>query len=294
MQQSSSTKAAVTVIGLGPMGRAMAAAYLDAGYEVTVWNRSAGKDADLVGRGARRARSAAEAVAAGPLTVLSLIDVEAMYTVLADADLDGRVLVNLSSDVPDKARRAAGWAETRGASYLTGGVNVPPAGIGQEGSSIFVSGPRRAYAEHRDALDVLAATDYRGEDPGYAQLYYQLNMIMFWTAYTGWYQAVAVARANGLTAADILPYAGYTADSMRGFYTHSAAALDADDHDGRDQRLSMCAASVEHVLHTAADSGVDAGILAAHAELYRRGVDAGFGGESSSRLVRLLGSPAQG
>ncbi|MET9958909.1 NAD(P)-binding domain-containing protein [Streptomyces sp. NPDC006326] len=293
-QSSSSAKAAVTVIGLGPMGRAMAAAYLDAGYEVTVWNRSPGKDADLVGRGARRARSAAEAVAAGPLAVLSLIDVEAMYPVLADADLDGRVLANLSSDVPDKARKAAEWAAARGASYLTGGVNVPPAGIGQEGSSIFVSGPQRAYAEHRETLDVLAATDYRGEDPGYAQLYYQLNMIMFWTAYTGWYQAVAVARANGLTAADILPYAGYTADSLRGFYTHSAAALDADDHAGRAQRLSMCAASVEHILHTAADSGVDTGILAAHAELYRRGVDAGFGGESSSRLVQLLGNPVQG
>lgn len=46
--------ATVTVIGLGPMGRAMAAAYLDAGYEVTVWNRSPGKDTELVARGARR------------------------------------------------------------------------------------------------------------------------------------------------------------------------------------------------------------------------------------------------
>ncbi|WP_030846025.1 NAD(P)-dependent oxidoreductase [Streptomyces sp. NRRL F-4474] len=278
----------VTVVGLGPMGRAMAAAYLDAGYEVTVWNRSAGKDTELVARGAHRAADVAEAVTASPLVVLSLIDVEAMYGTLGEADLTGRVLANLSSDLPDKARAAARWAEERGAAYLTGGVNVPPAGIGQEGSSIFVSGPREVYEEHRPALDLLAATDYCGADPGYAQLYYQLNMILFWTAYTGWYQAVAVARANGLTASDILPYAGYTADTMRGFYTESAALVDADDHSGVDQRLAMCAASVEHVLHTAADSGVDTSILAAHAELYRRGVEAGYGAESSSRLIRLL------
>ncbi|MEV6678724.1 NAD(P)-binding domain-containing protein [Streptomyces erythrochromogenes] len=278
----------VTVVGLGPMGRAMAAAYLDAGYEVTVWNRSAGKDTDLVARGARSAADIAEAVAASPLVVLSLIDVEAMYATLGDTDLTGRVLANLSSDLPDKARAAARWAEERGAAYLTGGVNVPPAGIGQEGSSVFISGPREVYEEHRAALDLLAATDYRGADPGYAQLYYQLNMILFWTAYTGWYQAVAVARANGLTASDILPYAGYTADTLRGFYTESAALVDADDHRGEDQRLTMCAASVEHILHTAADSGVDTSILAAHAELYRRGVDAGFGDESSSRLIQLL------
>ncbi|MFI8391153.1 NAD(P)-dependent oxidoreductase [Streptomyces sp. NPDC085540] len=281
--------AKVTVVGLGPMGRAMAAVYLDAGYEVTVWNRSAGKDDELVARGARRAAGIAEAVAASRLTVLSLIDVEAMYGTLGDTDLGGRVLVNLSSDVPDKARAAARWAEGRGAAYLTGGVNVPPTGIGQEGSSIFISGPHEVYEEHRAALDLLAATDYRGADPGHAQLYYQLNMILFWTAYTGWYQAVAVARANGLTATDILPYAGYTADTMRGFYTGGTPLIDADEHGGEHQRLAMCAASVEHVLHTAADSGVDTGILAAHAELYRRGVEAGFGADSSSRLIGLLG-----
>ncbi|MFJ4775599.1 NAD(P)-dependent oxidoreductase [Streptomyces sp. NPDC088762] len=281
-------QASITIVGLGPMGRAMAAAYLDAGHRVTVWNRSAGKDGDLVARGAHRAAGITEAVAASDLTVLSLIDVDAMYSALGDTALEGRVLVNLSSDVPDKARKAARWAGARGAAYLTGGVNVPPSGIGQEGSSIFVSGPQEVYEEHRAALDVLAATDYRGADPGYAQLYYQLNMIMFWTAYTGWYQALAVARANGLTAADVLPYAGYTADSMRGFYTHTTPAIDAGDHGGADARLAMCAASVEHVLHTAADSGVDTGILAAHAELYRRAVDAGFGADGTPRLVQLL------
>ncbi|MGW5852339.1 NAD(P)-dependent oxidoreductase [Streptomyces sp. NPDC055254] len=284
---------AVTVVGLGPMGRAMAAAYLDAGYEVTVWNRSPGKDAELVERGARRAGSVAEALAASTLTVLSLIDVDAMYGTLGDADLGGRVLVNLSSDVPDKARRAAAWAQARGASYLTGGVNASPGDVGREGSSLFVSGPKDVYEQHRDALDVLAATDYRGVDAGYAQLYYQLNMTLFWTAYTGWMQAVAIARANGLTAADIAPYAGSTADGMRGFYEGSAPLIDADRHDGTYERLAMCAASVEHVLHTAADSGVDTRILAAHAELYRRGVEAGFGADSSSRLIRVLASDAR-
>ncbi|MGW6855459.1 NAD(P)-dependent oxidoreductase [Streptomyces xanthophaeus] len=280
--------ARVTVVGLGPMGQAMAAAYLDAGYEVTVWNRTAGKGTGLVARGARRAADIAEAVSASPLTVLSLIDVDAMYTALGDTDLGGRTLANLSSDVPEKARAAARWAGDRGAAYLTGGVNVPPSGIGQEGSSVFVSGPAEVYEEHRAALDVLAATDYRGADPGHAQLYYQLNMIMFWTSYTGWYQALAVAQANGLTAADILPYAGYTADSLRGFYEGGAPLIDAGRHEGTYERLAMCAASVEHVLHTAADSGVDTAILAAHAGLYRRGVAAGFGADSSSRLIQLL------
>lgn len=199
----------VTVVGLGPMGRAMAAAYLDMrlrGHRLEPQRGQGRRPRGPRGPPGGRHRRGRRREPAS--TVLSLIDVEAMYGTLGDTDLAGRVLANLSSDVPDAARAAARWAGERGAAYLTGGVNVPPTGIGQEGSSVFVSGPEEVYEEHRAALDVLAATDYRGVDPGYAQLYYQLNMILFWTAYTGWYQALAVARANGLTAADILPYAG--------------------------------------------------------------------------------------
>jgi 3-hydroxyisobutyrate dehydrogenase-like beta-hydroxyacid dehydrogenase len=45
----------VTVIGLGPMGRAMASEFLGRGYRVTVWNRTSGRADELVGAGAHRA-----------------------------------------------------------------------------------------------------------------------------------------------------------------------------------------------------------------------------------------------
>lgn len=37
-------QSAVTVLGLGPMGRALAGAFLDAGLRTTVWNRTPGRD----------------------------------------------------------------------------------------------------------------------------------------------------------------------------------------------------------------------------------------------------------
>ncbi len=42
----------VTVIGLGPMGQALAGAFLKNGHPTTVWNRSAGKAEALVAQGA--------------------------------------------------------------------------------------------------------------------------------------------------------------------------------------------------------------------------------------------------
>ncbi len=282
----------LTVIGLGPMGQAMAAALLERGYDVTLWNRTASRADALVARGARLAPSVEEALAANELVVLSLTDYAAMYDLLgpAEAALAGRVLVNLSSDTPEEARKAARWAAERGAVQLTGGVTVPPSGIGRPESATFYSGPREVFDRHRQALEAITGTtDHRGEDPGLAALFYQIGMTMFWTSMLSYWQATALARANGLTASDILEHAVDTANSLPGFFTFYADRIDAGKHDGDVDRLAMGTASVEHVLHTHADAGVDTVLPAAVAALFRRGMDAGGAAESFSGLVELMG-----
>jgi 3-hydroxyisobutyrate dehydrogenase-like beta-hydroxyacid dehydrogenase len=287
----SSTEQSVTVIGLGPMGQAMAGAFLDRGYEVTVWNRTASRADALVTRGAVLAPNVGEALASNELVILSLTDYDAMYATLepAAAALTGRTLVNLSSDTPERARTAARWAAERGAVQLTGGVTVPPSGIGQAESSTFYSGPRQVFDRHRPALEVITGrTDHRGEDPGLAALMYQIGMVMFWTSMLSYWQAITLADANGLEAADILPHAVETANSLPGFFSFYAERIDAGRHSGDVDRLAMGMASVEHVLHTNADAGVDTTLPAAVAELFRRGMDAGHAADSFSTLVELM------
>ena len=55
-------KPTIAYLGLGGMGAAMAARFLDAGYPLTVWNRSPEKTTELVARGAKRAATPKEAV----------------------------------------------------------------------------------------------------------------------------------------------------------------------------------------------------------------------------------------
>jgi 3-hydroxyisobutyrate dehydrogenase-like beta-hydroxyacid dehydrogenase len=64
----------VAFIGLGRMGHGMAGRYLDAGFTVTVWNRSKAKAEDLIARGARWATSPEDAA----------IDADAVVTMVAD------------------------------------------------------------------------------------------------------------------------------------------------------------------------------------------------------------------
>ncbi|MFC5887109.1 NAD(P)-binding domain-containing protein [Kitasatospora sp. CM 4170] len=283
-------KQPVTVIGLGPMGRAMAGAYLDAGHAVTVWNRTAARADELVARGAVLAPGAAAAVAANELVVLSLTDYDAVFAVLdaAGAALAGRVVVNLSSDTPERAREAARRLAGLGAVHLTGGVQSPPSGIGKPESSTFYSGPVEAFRRHRETLEVLTGADYRGDDPGLAQLYYQIQMDLFWTSLVGYLHATAVAEANGISAEEFLPYASSTAASMPGFLAFYAPRITAGHHEGDVDRIAMGLASVEHVRHTVEAAGVDASLPALLADAFGRAVAAGRGDSSATSLVGLF------
>ena len=66
----------VAFIGLGRMGHGMAGRYLDAGFTVSVWNRSKAKAEDLIARGALWATSPEDAA----------IDADAVITMVADDD----------------------------------------------------------------------------------------------------------------------------------------------------------------------------------------------------------------
>ncbi|MFI9721984.1 NAD(P)-dependent oxidoreductase [Streptomyces sp. NPDC052396] len=287
-------KQAVTVIGLGPMGRAMVTAFLAEGHPVTVWNRTASKAGELVAQGAVTASSVEEALAANELVVLSLTDYDAMYAILEPAAhaLAGRVLVNLSSDTPDRARAAAAWAAGHGAEHLTGGVQVPPPLIGKPGSATFYSGPREVFDAHRETLEVLTGTDFRGTDPGLAAMYYQALMTIFWTSMLSYLQTLALAGAHGVTAAEMLPYASRAMTMMPHFLETYAPHIDAARYPGDVDRLAMGAASVQHVLHTNRDAGLDTALPAAVDGIFRRGMDRGFAENSFSSLVEVLKQPA--
>src|SRR5688500_16222363 len=113
---------AVTVLGLGSMGTALAGAFAGAGHRTTVWNRTSAKAAPLVARGATHAAGVADAVAASPLVVACLTTYTATREALEPAAgaLAGRTLVTLNSGSPASARDMAAWAAGHGARFLDG------------------------------------------------------------------------------------------------------------------------------------------------------------------------------
>ncbi|MEX5635514.1 NAD(P)-dependent oxidoreductase [Parafrankia sp. FMc2] len=301
----------VTVIGLGPMGRAMAASLLRSGHPVTVWNRTARRADDLVAGGATLAPTPAAAVASSELTILSLTDYQAMYDILGpvaespgrsgvpdgsgvprgSGALDGRVLVNLSSDTPDASRRAAAWAAGHGATFVTGGVMVPAPAVGGPGAYVFYSGPRAVFDVHEPMLGLIGEPRYLGEDPGLAQLFYQAHLDVFLTALSSLLHATALVTAAGVPAADFLPGALTTLTAipaMIGDGADLARRLEAGEHPGDLSTAQMMGATADHIVWTSERAGIDTQLPRAVKAHYDRAIAAGRGTENWTVLYETL------
>jgi 3-hydroxyisobutyrate dehydrogenase len=132
-------------IGLGLMGRPMAANLLKAGYALTVWNRTASRGNGLVDQGARRAATPCEVAAASEIIFTIVSDPPALEQVLWGetgvlAGLRrGSVLVDSSTISPALARRAAAAAVEHGAEFLEAPVTGGTWGA-EKGELVFMVG----------------------------------------------------------------------------------------------------------------------------------------------------------
>ncbi|WP_419998866.1 NAD(P)-dependent oxidoreductase [Streptomyces boninensis] len=284
----------VTVLGLGPMGRALASAFLDAGLRTTVWNRTPGKDRDLVARGALSADTAAEAVAASGLTVVCVLNYDASDAILrresvTDA-LKGRTVVNLTADTPARARDTGDWAAGHGIRYLDGAIMTPTTTIGTPDGVFIYSGPEDLYAEHRPALDTLGGTHtHLGEDIGRAAAYDIALLDIFWTAMAGYAHALAVARAEGISARELAPFAKGIGAILPPVFEQSAEDIDSGSFSGEGNPITSAASSMAHIVHASEAHGIEAGVMRAAEGMARRVVGLGHGEDGFSRVVEVIG-----
>ncbi|MDX3800439.1 NAD(P)-dependent oxidoreductase [Streptomyces sp. AK04-3B] len=288
---------AVTVIGLGPMGQAMTRTLLAAGHPVTVWNRTAGRADGVVADGARRATTPGEAVEASDLVILSLTDYRAMYDILGDAtaSLVGKTLVNLSSDTPDRTRKAATWAAGHHAAFLTGGVMVPAPMVGTAAASVFYSGSGEVMERHRAALAPLGAARYLGPDPGLAQVMYQAQLAVFLSTLSALMHATAMLGTAGTKATEALPELLSFTDTigavLRAGEAVPGAALEAGEHPGDLSTVTMMGATSDHIVETSTALGLDLALPLAVQAHYRRAIDDGHGGDNWTRIIDAIRNP---
>lgn len=292
---SNHEKAPVTVLGMGPMGQALAGTFLAAGHRTTVWNRTAAKADELVARGAIRADTVADAVGASQLVIICVIDYAAARAIAEPAAkaLHGRTLVNLTADTPERARQTASWAAEHGIDYLDGAIMTPTITIGGPSAVLLYSGPAASYQEHRSTLDSLGGTaSYLGADPGRAAAHDVALLDMFWTSVSGVLHGFALAAEENVTPAELAPFAEGISQLLPMLIGEVVRETEAGEYPGDNSNIRSATAGMEHVREASEARGIDAGVITAALGVARRAIDAGHGGEGIARLVERLRSEA--
>lgn len=276
----------VSVLGLGPMGQALAGALVTAKYPTTVWNRTPGKADALLARGARWADTPAAAAAAGDLILVNVVDQAAADAVLDAAGdaIAGRAIVGLSSDIPDSAHRTEELVIARGGRYLDGAIMTPTDTIGTPSASILFAGPQDLFDAHRPVFDALATVNWVGPDVGRAAAYDMALLDIFWTSISGFVHALAMAGAHGIAPAELLPHAGNIAAILPPIFGEIAERVEADRHGDASASVSSVAASVRHLIAASQSAGFDAGALEAFRGYVDSAVAAGHGADEISRI----------
>lgn len=154
---------AIAFIGLGIMGSPMAVNLVKAGHEVTGYNRSPERTADLIGVGGAAADSIANAVSDADIVALMLPDspdVEAVLTGesgVFDCAQTGTLIIDFSSIRPDIAKALSAQALERGVRMVDAPVSGGQSGAIKAQLSIMVGGTDEDFAAAKPVLDAVGS-----------------------------------------------------------------------------------------------------------------------------------------
>jgi 3-hydroxyisobutyrate dehydrogenase-like beta-hydroxyacid dehydrogenase len=200
--------AKLAFLGLGQMGTPMATRLLEAGHDLTVWDRTSAKTRSLVDRGASAAASPAEAVASVDAAITMLATPQALEQVvlasdgLAGALGQGQWLIDMSTVGPAAIHTVARGLPS-GVTLVDAPVrgSVPEATAGR--LTIYV-GATEAGFEHVQPLLAPLGTPHHVGGPGTGAATKMVVNLTLGVAITALGEALALGDTLGLDRAILL------------------------------------------------------------------------------------------
>jgi len=150
-------------IGLGLMGQPMSRRLLEAGYPLTVWNRTTDKAKSLLAAGATLGSSPRNVAQASDVVITMVTDSAASEEVICGADgalqgaKAGLILIDMSSIAPEMSRSLAERARVKGVSMLDAPVTGNPKVAADGKLGIMVGGPSETFNSCLPLLEKMAA-----------------------------------------------------------------------------------------------------------------------------------------
>jgi 3-hydroxyisobutyrate dehydrogenase-like beta-hydroxyacid dehydrogenase len=286
----------IAFIGLGTMGRGMVSNLRAAGHAVTIWNRTLPAGDDPLLEGATRADTAQAAVQGADFVMYCLADDVAVQEVvlapggLAETVGNPSIVIDLSTIDPETSAAEAAAYAARGIRFLDAPVFGSKGEAEGGGLWVVAGGDRETFDAAREVLDPISETvHYMGESGNGAKMKLVGNLVVA-AQLEALGESLSLAKKAGLDLNDVLGvfavtdfkspiFDGVGEAVVRGDYSPSFA-LKLMRKDGR-----LVKAFAERL-------GVPVPGTTATVSTIERAVDAGWGEENASALIKVLASDA--
>lgn len=204
----------VAFVGTGIMGAPIAGHIMDAGYDVTVYNRTRSKAEDLLARGAHWADSPAQAAKDADV-VFTMVgyptDVEDVYLAkngLIRATKRGAYMVDLTTSSPQLARDIHDAAEVEDKHALDCPVTGGDAGAVAGTLTLIVGATEKDAEPVLPILQTFSDKIFYMGGAGKGQTAKLCNQVSLASCMVGYADAMALAEQGGLDVAQMLEMVG--------------------------------------------------------------------------------------
>jgi 3-hydroxyisobutyrate dehydrogenase len=200
----------VGFVGLGTMGGAMAANVARAGFEVSAWNRTPGRAAELGELGVAVLASPAEVAAASEIVVTIVSDTPDVEAVLfgeggvAAGAGEGSLVIDMSTIAPSATRGFAARLAAQGVAMLDAPVSGGSEGAKQGTLTIFVGGEVADLERARPLLNAMGTTITHVGPIGAGQAVKAVNQVILAGTYLGVAEGLVLAMKAGLDGEQVV------------------------------------------------------------------------------------------
>ncbi len=279
-------------IGLGIMGRGMAANLLKAGFAVRVWNRTASRMDPLVELGAAAGSSPADVAAHSDITFICVSDTPDVEAVVLGENgvihgaQPGALIVDHSTISPIATKEMAAKLAEKDVHMLDAPISGGSEGAANGTLSIMVGGEAEQFARALPAFQAMGKTITHVGPNGAGQMVKLVNQILVVVTMQAVGEALLFAQAGDL---DLEKTLTAVAGGAAGSWMLSNRGPQVIDRDWRPGfTIDLQQKDLRLVLEAADQLGVPLPGVALVFQFYRTLQQQGLGGDGNHALVKAL------
>lgn len=290
--QTNNRRGRVGFIGLGTMGAPMAANLVRANFDVTVWNRTSGRDVDVLNLGGQRASTPAEVAAASDIVVVCVTDSPQVEEVvfgpagLATSLREGSLIIDCSTISPQATVEFGARLSALGVSWVDAPVSGGSEGAQKGTLSIMVGGTSDDVERARPILESMGTTITHVGELGAGQWTKAINQVILAGTYLGVAEGMTLGLRAGLDMEKVV--AALSSGAAGSWVLSNRSGRMIDDEYPLGFKISLHRKDLEIALSLARQNGTQLPVAALAAGFEDELIAEGHGDDDNSALARSI------